>query len=270
MDTYGARLGLLGDPTRRAIFELLARRPCSVGELAEQLPISRPAVSQHLRVLKGGGLVVSRSEGTRRVYRIDPDGVSALRAYLDDVWGRALGAFQVAAEAAASDLEQEQVMSETSTIPALHGTITVGVPIERAFRVFTNSFDTWWPREYHIGKAEMAEAILEPREGGRWYERGADGSECDWGRVLVWEPPHRLVVTWQINGEWQYDPDPERASEVEVRFTADGAGQTRVDLEHRLLERLVGGQAIRGAIEQGGGGWSAILERFARAAASEE
>ena len=108
MDTYGvAGLGLLGDPTRRAIFELLARRPCSVGELAQQLPISRPAVSQHLRVLKDGGLVVSRPEGTRRVYRLNPDGVTALRAYLDGVWDQALTAFHKAAEAAPVDPEQE-------------------------------------------------------------------------------------------------------------------------------------------------------------------
>lgn len=106
--TYGdAGLGLLGDPSRRAIFELLAQRPCSVGELARQLPISRPAVSQHLRVLKDGGLVVSRAEGTRRVYRLNPDGVTALRAWLDRVWDDALTAFQKAAEAA-PDNEQEQ------------------------------------------------------------------------------------------------------------------------------------------------------------------
>ena len=105
MDAYGdARLGLFGDPTRRAIFELLARHPCSVGELAKQLPVSRPAVSQHLRVLKDGGLVVSRSEGTRRVYQIDPIGVRALRAYLDRIWDQALVAYQQAAEAAAADL----------------------------------------------------------------------------------------------------------------------------------------------------------------------
>jgi DNA-binding transcriptional ArsR family regulator len=93
-------LGLLGDSTRRAIFELLARRPSSVGELARQLPVSRPAVSQHLRVLREGGLVVSRAEGTRRVYQLDPDGVAALRAWLDGVWTGALTAFQKAAEAA--------------------------------------------------------------------------------------------------------------------------------------------------------------------------
>jgi DNA-binding transcriptional ArsR family regulator len=105
VDTYGeGGFGLLGDPTRRAIFELLARRPSSVGELARQLPVSRPAVSQHLRVLKDGGLVVSRAEGTRRVYQLNPDGVSALRAYLDRVWDEALTAFQKAAD----DPGQEQ------------------------------------------------------------------------------------------------------------------------------------------------------------------
>jgi DNA-binding transcriptional ArsR family regulator len=108
VDTHGvAGLGLLGDPTRRAIFELLARRPSTVGELAQHLPITRSAVSQHLRVLKDGGLVVSNAEGTRRIYRLNPDGVSALRAYLDRVWAEALTAFGKAAQAASVDPEQE-------------------------------------------------------------------------------------------------------------------------------------------------------------------
>jgi DNA-binding transcriptional ArsR family regulator len=101
MSAYGdAGLGLLGDPNRRAIFELLARQPSSVQQLADQLPISRPAVSQHLRVLKDGGLVVSRAEGTRRIYQLNPDGVGALHAWLDGVWGDALALFHKAAEAA--------------------------------------------------------------------------------------------------------------------------------------------------------------------------
>jgi DNA-binding transcriptional ArsR family regulator len=108
VETYGdGGLGLLGDPTRRAIFELLARRPSSVGELAEQLPISRPAVSQHLRVLKDGGLVTSHPEGTRRVYRLNPEGVAGLRAWMDRVWEDALTAFHKAAEATPDDSEQE-------------------------------------------------------------------------------------------------------------------------------------------------------------------
>ena len=156
----------------------------------------------------------------------------------------------------------------TATIPAIQGKVTVNAPIERAFRIFTESFTTWWPADYHIGEADMAEAIIEPRVGGRWYERGVDGSECDWGHVLAWEPPHRLVVTWQINGQWQYDPDPEHASEIEVRFTPDGSDQTTVELEHRLLHRLVGGEAIRDSIS-GGGGWGAVLAQYAKAVANE-
>jgi uncharacterized protein YndB with AHSA1/START domain len=159
-------------------------------------------------------------------------------------------------------------MSTSSTIPPIGGTVTVGVPIDKAFRVFTATFDTWWPHQYHIGQSDVAEVILEPREGGRWYERGVDGSECDWGRVLAWEPPHRLVFTWQISGEWQFDPDPEHASEIEVRFTADGPGQTTVEVEHRYFDRLVGGQAIHGAIN-GGGGWTTLLDGYAKAVTSE-
>ena len=141
------------------------------------------------------------------------------------------------------------------------------MPVERAFRVFTDSSALVAGRVPHR-PGRHGQAILEPREGGRWYEQGIDGSECDWGRVLAWEPPHRLVVTWQINGQWQYDPDPDHASEIEVRFTADGPDQTTVELEHRLLDRLVDGQAMRDGIS-GGGGWSSILELLAKAATNQ-
>jgi uncharacterized protein YndB with AHSA1/START domain len=154
-------------------------------------------------------------------------------------------------------------MTSTASIPPITGTVTVGVPIEKAFEVFAGSVNAWWPHEYHIGQADVAEIVLEPRVGGRWYERGVDGSECDWGRVLVWEPPGRLVFTWQINGRWQFDPDPEHASEIEATFTADGPDQTIVAVEHRLFDRLTGGAEINGAI-QGGGGWTALLAGYAR------
>jgi len=159
-------------------------------------------------------------------------------------------------------------MTTTPSIPPISGTSTVGVSIADAFRVFSDSFDAWWPHQYHIGQVDVAEVVLEPRAGGRWYERGIDGSECDWGRVLAWEPPHRLVFTWQINGQWQFDPDPERASEIEVRFTSEGPGQTRVEVEHRHVDRLVGGQAIHDAIN-GGGGWTVLLDGFAKALAND-
>jgi uncharacterized protein YndB with AHSA1/START domain len=159
---------------------------------------------------------------------------------------------------------KEKLMTEVPTVPPMHGKVVVGVPIEVAFRVFTESLHTWWPPMYHIGQADMAEAVLEGKVGGRWFERGVDGSECDWGRVLVWEPPARLIVTWQINGYWAYDPDPDHASEIEVRFTPDGA-ETVVELEHRFLDRLVSGQGIHDGIT-GGGGWTTMLEMFAGAA----
>ena len=146
--------------------------------------------------------------------------------------------------------------------------IVVNAPIERAFKVFTEGYHTWNPPEHHIGEVELDHTIMEEREGGRWYEDGVDGSECDWGRVLAWEPPHRLVVTWQINGQWQYDPDPAHASEIEVRFSPDGPERTTVTLEHRHLDRLVDGQALRDGIT-GGGGWTSLLELLAKAATNQ-
>lgn len=157
-------------------------------------------------------------------------------------------------------------MSTAATIPSINRSITVAAPVARAFSVFTESMTSWWPADYHIGAADYAEAVLEGREGGRWYERGVDGSECDWGRVLVWEPPHRLVVTWQINGQWQYDPDPARASELELRFTPQGDAETRVDLEHRHIDRLVGGESLYESVS-GEGGWGWMLERYAKGVA---
>ncbi|MGV9330740.1 SRPBCC family protein [Nocardia sp. NPDC003726] len=157
----------------------------------------------------------------------------------------------------------------TTTLPTLQGKASVAMPIEKAFAFFTQSFGSWWPAAYHIGQTEMADAILEPGVGGRWYERGVDGTECDWGRVLTWEPPQRLVVTWQINGHWQYDPDPDHASEIEIRFTAEGPDHTNVELEHRHLDRLVEGKAIRDTIAEQGGGWGTLLELFAKTAEAQ-
>jgi uncharacterized protein YndB with AHSA1/START domain len=160
-------------------------------------------------------------------------------------------------------------MTATELIPPIAGTVTVGVPMEQAFGLFAGEFTAWWPHQYHIGQADVAEVILEPHEGGRWYERGVDGSECDWGRVLVWGPPHRLVFTWQINGSWQFDPDPEHASEIEVLFTEEGPGQTTVAVEHRHFDRLIGGQGVYEAI-RGGGGWLLLLQGYAKTVANAQ
>lgn len=131
----------------------------------------------------------------------------------------------------------------------------------RAFEVFTKEMETWWPlATHHIGKVEAKNAVIEPFVGGRWFERGVDGSECNWGRVLAWDPPARVVLAWQISAEWQSDPS--LMTEVEVRFTAENGG-TRVDLEHRLLRNFGPKNAEMRATFESPGGWSGLLAAFA-------
>ena len=138
--------------------------------------------------------------------------------------------------------------------------ITVEVDRAQAFAVFTEGFDSWWIRSHHLGEAELDVAVMEPGVGGRWYERDVDGSECEWGRVLEWDPPGRLVLAWQINGDWKFDRD--LVTEVEVTFTAVGPSTTRVDLEHRNLDRFGdSSDAMRAAFESDGG-WSGLLQSF--------
>jgi uncharacterized protein YndB with AHSA1/START domain len=145
--------------------------------------------------------------------------------------------------------------------------ITVHAPIDHAFKVFTAGFDTWWPRGHHIGTAEMAEAVIEPRVDGRWHERGVDGSECEWGRVLAWDPPAHIAMSWHLNGAFRYDPDPAKASRVDVRFVAESAGVTRVELEHSGLDRHGSDwTGVRDGISSPGG-WPGLLDRFVGAAA---
>ena len=154
----------------------------------------------------------------------------------------------------------------SQTIAPVRYTATVPISAQRAFTLFTEGFNTWWIG-HHIGEAELAEAVIEPRVGGRWYERGVDGTECDWGKVLVYEPPGRLVMTWQLNSQFQYDPDLSHASEVEVRFT-EADGQTIVDFEHRYIERLGAGAEDLARSVASGGGWPGILDLYAKAAAA--
>ena len=157
-------------------------------------------------------------------------------------------------------------MSATITIAPVRKTLTVRATPQTAFRVFTDGFDRWWPRSHHIGKAALERCVLEPRVGGRWYEIMVDGSQCDWGDVLAWEPPERLVLAWRLNALWEYDPD--LTTEVEVRFTAVGETETRVDFEHRHIERMgEGAQAARDGVD-GPEGWGAILASFKAAAES--
>jgi len=151
----------------------------------------------------------------------------------------------------------------TTVLAPVKKSITVKASVEHAFKVFTDGFDSWWPRSHHIGQQAMVKAVIETRAGGRCFGREADGTECDWGRVLTWEPPNRFVLAWQIDPKWQYEPDLNKASEVEVRFTPEAGGLTRVDLEHRHFERHGEGLgAVRSAVDSPGG-WSGLLLTYA-------
>jgi uncharacterized protein YndB with AHSA1/START domain len=148
-------------------------------------------------------------------------------------------------------------------------TVTVNVPQTHAFRVFTGQLGRWWPLATHkLGKQPAETAVIEPKVGGRWFERSVDGSECNWGRVRVWDPPARLVLTWEISSDWR--PDETIQTEVEVQFLADGPERTTVHLEHRKLEDYGNQAETMRSIFDSEGGWSSILQRFADAAVSAE
>jgi uncharacterized protein YndB with AHSA1/START domain len=160
----------------------------------------------------------------------------------------------------------EQETSTSFDPNSVRKTLTVQAPAEVAWRVFTQKMGAWWPlATYKIGKANAVDAIVEPRVGGRWYERGDDGSTCDWGSVLVWEPHTRLVLSWDITADWQYDPALK--TEVDVRFIPDGPNATRIDFEHRRLDRYGARRDEMREIFDKGGDWGKILQLFARVAA---
>jgi uncharacterized protein YndB with AHSA1/START domain len=151
-------------------------------------------------------------------------------------------------------------VSQTIKPAAIAKTFTVSATPEKAFAIFTDGFDRWWPKSHYIGDSPLKKAVLEPGVGGRWYGVHENGSEGLWGEVLAWEPPTRLLLAWRISAEWAYDPS--LLTEVEVRFTALPGGETRVDFEHRGLERFGDSEAAirtRGMMD---GGWGMILDSF--------
>ena len=154
-------------------------------------------------------------------------------------------------------------MSTPASATAIRHEIVVNAPIERAFSVFTDGFGRFKPREHNMLDVDIAETVFETREGGHIYDRGVDGSECRWARVLAYEPPDRVVISWDINPQWQIETDLEKTSEVEVRFISETPGRTRVELEHRNLDRHGGGwEGVREGVG-GEGGWPLYLRRYA-------
>jgi uncharacterized protein YndB with AHSA1/START domain len=154
-------------------------------------------------------------------------------------------------------------MTTTVKIAPVSKSIRVKAAPARAFEVFTSGLGRWWPRDKGIGKLPMKTAVMETRLGGRWYELSEDGSEATVGKIIVWDPPRRFVMTWDINSQWK--PDTTVSSEVEVRFIPDGADATRVELEHRKFEQMgiEAGESMRKDVD---GGWPGMLERFRKEA----
>jgi Activator of Hsp90 ATPase homolog 1-like protein len=150
--------------------------------------------------------------------------------------------------------------------PIVRKSVTVAAPLALAFEVFTAQIETWWPMlSHHIGDADCAAVVIEPRVGGRWFERGADGVECVWGQVLVWEAPRRVVLVWQLSAQWRFDPAIH--TEVDVRFTAVDARTTQVDLEHRGLEAYGSDAMAMHDAFSSPSGWNGMLEHYARVSA---
>jgi uncharacterized protein YndB with AHSA1/START domain len=154
-------------------------------------------------------------------------------------------------------------MSMQAADTSVRTSVTVQAPIEHTVRVFTEDMGSWWPEGHHILEGELAATVFEPREGGSIYDRGADGSECRWATVLAYEPPQRVVFSWNINPQWTLEDDPDRRSEVEVRFTAETPDRTRVELEHRHLDRHGDGWEQMQAAVGADDGWGSNLRGFA-------
>ncbi|MEV4351840.1 SRPBCC family protein [Actinoplanes sp. NPDC049596] len=153
-------------------------------------------------------------------------------------------------------------MTETSA-PTVLRQVVVKAGVERAFEVFTARFGDFKPREHNLMSSPIVETVFEPRVGGNIYDRAEDGSECRWARILAFEPPNRVVFSWDIGPQWTLENDVANASEVEVRFIAEGPGQTRVELEHRNIDRHgPGWESISSALRNDQG-WPLYLERYA-------
>ncbi len=158
-------------------------------------------------------------------------------------------------------------MSPPTATTSIRHHVVVDAPLERAFAFFTERFGTFKPREHNMLKVDIAETIFETHVGGHVYDRGVDGSECRWARVLAFEPPNRVVISWDISPRWQVESDLDKTSEVEVRFIAEGPGRTRVELEHRHLDRHgAGWESVREGVDNEGG-WPLYLRRFVAAVA---
>jgi uncharacterized protein YndB with AHSA1/START domain len=150
-------------------------------------------------------------------------------------------------------------MSQALVIEPVRKSFEVELSPLETFQLFTSDMAAWWPATHHIGSSPFVEIVIEPRAGGGWYEVGQDGSTCQWGSILTWEPPHKVVFLWGLQADWKFSPDPNKSSEVEVRFIPMGDSATLIEFEHRYFERHEGGEKIAASVS---GGWDEVLGGF--------
>jgi uncharacterized protein YndB with AHSA1/START domain len=155
-------------------------------------------------------------------------------------------------------------MTETLAIEPVRKLIEVELPPLEAFQLFTSDMAAWWPATHHIASSPFVEIVIEPRAGGGWFEVGQDGNTCQWGSVLEWDPPHKVVFAWGLQADWKFSPDLTKSSEVEVKFVPMGDSATLIELEHRRLERHEAGDKIAASVKQG---WEPVLAAFRTLAA---
>jgi len=249
-------LDALTDPGRREVLEQLAAGPRTAAQLARELAAPGPVLSEWLVTLSGAGLVAEDCSGASIRYQVSTKGVEELRDFLERI-----------ANLPRAEVKGQPVQRHLAEVIELNARFLVRREVDmhcdqlRAFQLFTLGMGTWWPLgRRHFSEVSAVTVIVEPGIGGRWFERGDDGSESPWGTVLVWEPPRRVVLNWGVGPDWRYHPA--LGTEVEVNFIAEGVSSCRVQLEHRGLEQ-VGLEAARlQATFAAEDGWTELLRRF--------
>jgi uncharacterized protein YndB with AHSA1/START domain len=217
-------------------------------------------VSQHLKVLKDAGLVFDIRSGKQRIYQVDPKGLAEFRTEIDRFWSKTLAAYKTVIEQPSNG---GHLMSNQAADTSVVASIVVEAPAARAFKVFTEDFGRFKPAEHNMLGVQIAETVFEPKVGGDVYDRGVDGSVCRWARVLAYDPPNSVLLSWDISPHWQIETDPSKTSEWEVRFVAETPQRTRVEIEHRNIDRHgEGWQGVRDGVA-GDQGWPLYLRQYA-------
>jgi DNA-binding transcriptional ArsR family regulator len=245
------QLTALAVGTRRQIYVMLIERPRSVRELADELPVTRPAVSQHLKVLTDAGLAKSTHVGTSRIYSADPSGVAAFRRWADQLWSEAIGTF---ADFANAEIEEEEMSETNMMIEPVVKAVSLALTPEAAFDLFTEQMTSWWPLESHsVGEARAVSVRIEPTVGGRIIETTDDGVEHEWGKVTAWDTGKRVEFTW-------YPGLPQdQQTVVDVRFREIAGGSEMLLVHSGWEARGEDGPTVR---ENYNKGWDYVLGQY--------